>query len=395
MRADLAPWMRAQIPDLLDEVYTTLTERIRLYRDAQIVPADDLRSSISDHAHAFLAIVTDPDTDPDPSTARAIGIRRAHQGLPLSDVLREVHIALSRLWEGLLARALQEKCDIETATMLSATSRIWQLIDARSVAVAEAYRAASAEVSGTFGEQRAAMVEAVMSGCTAPGADPVRAAAILGLPPDAEYVVVVADIGGAAEGGAPPFEAALAAKGVVSAWRSTPALLEGVVAVRPGDHEVALEILREVATGPTGVSPSYRSLTDSPRSLELSRAAMAALGPDRAEVNEFEASPLNALLARAPGEATRLMREVFGRLTALPDDDREMLLETLSAYFAHGGSAEAAAKALHCHANTVRYRLRRLHELTGRTLTSPQSIAEVIMAMYAMRMNPRWSASEE
>jgi hypothetical protein len=35
------------------------------------------------------------------------------------------------------------------------------------------------------------------------------------------------------------------------------------------------------------------------------------------------------------------------------------------AYVEHGGSAVSAAKVLHCHPNTVRYRLRHLHELTG------------------------------
>jgi hypothetical protein len=43
---------------------------------------------------------------------------------------------------------------------------------------------------------------------------------------------------------------------------------------------------------------------------------------------------------------------------------------------------------LHCHPNTVRYRLRRLHDLTGRALTNPRDIAELTMATYALRLNP-------
>ena len=41
------------------------------------------------------------------------------------------------------------------------------------------------------------------------------------------------------------------------------------------------------------------------------------------------------------------------------------LLETLDAFFAAGGVLESAARALYVHPNTVRYRLRRVAEVTG------------------------------
>ena len=41
------------------------------------------------------------------------------------------------------------------------------------------------------------------------------------------------------------------------------------------------------------------------------------------------------------------------------------LLETLDAFFAAGGVLESAARALFVHPNTVRYRLRRIGEVTG------------------------------
>ncbi|EKF24839.1 pucR C-terminal helix-turn-helix domain protein [Mycolicibacterium hassiacum DSM 44199] len=234
------------------------------------------------------------------------------------------------------------------------------------------------------------MLESVLSGHSWPGGDPVRAAAVLGLPPDAGYVIVVADTRTAPGAGQPLFESALGIKGVVSAWRLTPALHTGLVAVPPGELDAVLDTLRQTATGPTGVSPPYHSLTGSPRALELARAAMASLRPGQAAVRVFESNPLDALLARAPGEAARLAHEVLGRLTGLPADDRAMLLDTLWAYVAHGGSADHAAKALHCHPNTVRYRLRRVQELTGRAFTSPWDVAELIMATQALRLNPDW-----
>ena len=44
---------------------------------------------------------------------------------------------------------------------------------------------------------------------------------------------------------------------------------------------------------------------------------------------------------------------------------RGTLIETLSAYFDHGGSVEGTGRALFVHPNTVRYRLRQVGELTG------------------------------
>ncbi|MGI8768215.1 MAG: PucR family transcriptional regulator, partial [Propionibacteriaceae bacterium] len=41
------------------------------------------------------------------------------------------------------------------------------------------------------------------------------------------------------------------------------------------------------------------------------------------------------------------------------------LLETLVSFLDSGSSVEATARALFVHANTVRYRLKRIHEVTG------------------------------
>jgi DNA-binding PucR family transcriptional regulator len=303
-------------------------------------------------------------------------------------VVRGHQIVLSRLWECLIEEARRTGQFVSAETLLAVTSRMWRLADDRVVALSDSYLAASAEMRASIEQRRSAVVEALLSGHASRDADPVQAAAVLGLPPDARYVVVAADTRVAAGEGPAAFETRLAAKGVVSGWRLTPALQMGVVAVRPGEHEFVLDAIREAANGPTGVSPEYSSLTESPRALELARAAMAALQPGRAEVYVFESSPLNALLARTPEEAERLALQVFGRVIALPSDDRVMLLDTLSVYLAYEGSAETAAKKLHCHPNTVRYRLRRLHDLTGRALTNPRDIAELTMATYALRLNP-------
>jgi DNA-binding PucR family transcriptional regulator len=69
------------------------------------------------------------------------------------------------------------------------------------------------------------------------------------------------------------------------------------------------------------------------------------------------------------GHARRhLVESVFGPLS----EARGTLVETLTAYFQHGASLEATARALFVHPNTVRYRLRQVAELTGLSATHPR-----------------------
>ena len=92
------------------------------------------------------------------------------------------------------------------------------------------------------------------------------------------------------------------------------------------------------------------------------------------------------LVAADPAVARDLVLRVFGRLLAL--DDRAVLLATVEAWLDAGGSATAAGQALFCHPNTVRYRLRRVEELTGRSVDVPRAAAELAVALQALRVFP-------
>jgi DNA-binding PucR family transcriptional regulator len=97
----------------------------------------------------------------------------------------------------------------------------------------------------------------------------------------------------------------------------------------------------------------------------------------------FGQAPLAVLAASAPDVMAQVAEAVLGSLNRLPDDERAVLVGTLRTWLACGGSAEAAAKALYCHPNTVRYRLNRVTEHTGRSVTNPQDIAELSIALQA------------
>ncbi|HET6749549.1 MAG TPA: helix-turn-helix domain-containing protein, partial [Actinomycetes bacterium] len=92
------------------------------------------------------------------------------------------------------------------------------------------------------------------------------------------------------------------------------------------------------------------------------------------------------LAAAAPDAAGALVRTVLGPVLDLPDQERSSLLGTLRAWFDAGGSAAETGKRIYVHPNTVRYRLRRLQEHTGRSLDDPRAVAELLAALDALRL---------
>ncbi|WP_307723959.1 PucR family transcriptional regulator [Pseudonocardia hydrocarbonoxydans] len=63
------------------------------------------------------------------------------------------------------------------------------------------------------------------------------------------------------------------------------------------------------------------------------------------------------------------------------------LLATLTTYLDGGGALESCARALFVHPNTVRYRLRRVSELTGRAPTEPRDAQVLRTALVAARLD--------
>jgi len=87
-----------------------------------------------------------------------------------------------------------------------------------------------------------------------------------------------------------------------------------------------------------------------------------------------------------PEVASLLVSDVLGGLLELDPADRAVLLETLDAWLECEGSAGRAAGRLYCHRNTVFNRLRRLEQLTSRSLARPRDLIEMTLALDAYRL---------
>ncbi len=134
-----------------------------------------------------------------------------------------------------------------------------------------------------------------------------------------------------------------------------------------GTAGTALSVVTEIAEhfgpGQIVVGPEVSDLVEAAASargaLSGIRAADAWPSAPRPVAAE-DLLPERALAG--DGHARRILaREIYGQLRDAGAD----LLETLIAYLDNSGSVEATARALFVHPNTVRYRLRRIAEVSG------------------------------
>jgi purine catabolism regulator len=74
-------------------------------------------------------------------------------------------------------------------------------------------------------------------------------------------------------------------------------------------------------------------------------------------------------------------RSVLGPVEQGEGDYGDELLRSLDAYIEHNGHWERAASALYCHRHTLRYRIRRVEQLTGRDFSNARDRIEFWLAL--------------
>ncbi|WBO61941.1 PucR family transcriptional regulator [Streptomyces camelliae] len=318
--------------------------------------------------------------------AEETGRRAAREGAPLGELLHAYRVGSEFLWSELAAAArVADAVTADTVVALAA----WWVNEGLAAAASDAYRETASELLLQRDRERSVLVEALFTGVLTDRTTLWEAADALGLPAEGPFLVVAAGVPTPGREALPGIEPRLLAEGVRSAWRLLPDLQVGVVAARgPDAGDAALRVLGGLPAARVGVSPAYHALRDTPRALRLARLALARVPRDATGVVRFDDAPVALLVAASVDEATRIARTVLARLLDLPREERDRLLETLEQWYAAGGSAADAARKLYCHRNTVRYRLRRLEALTGRSLQDPRAVADLSVALHALRLLP-------
>jgi PucR C-terminal helix-turn-helix domain/Purine catabolism regulatory protein-like family/GGDEF-like domain len=99
-------------------------------------------------------------------------------------------------------------------------------------------------------------------------------------------------------------------------------------------------------------------------------------------VTSDEVASHELLLAAVPGSVLLSFRDrLLGPLLAYDQRHRAELLPTLREFLACSGSWNACATKMYVHVNTVRYRIRRIEELTGRDLSSLDDQVDFFLAL--------------
>jgi hypothetical protein len=118
-----------------------------------------------------------------------------------------------------------------------------------------------------------------------------------------------------------------------------------------------------------GVGPSASPRAEALRAALVQAAFARACGVGATVASSAELGSLAALLRGIPAEVTAAFHtRILAPLTAHDQANAVSLLGTLGTFLEHDGSWSRTAEALHIHVNTVHYRIRRIEELTGRSL---------------------------
>ncbi|NUK11262.1 helix-turn-helix domain-containing protein [Streptomyces lunaelactis] len=317
--------------------------------------------------------------------AERLGRRRAEQGLPLDLVLYAYRHAGYLIWDQLL-EIVSEKDPDALQVLVHLASHMWEGVDRQASTVADAYRGTEQEMRRRSDERVQALLDALLEGRTTPGLA-ASAAAGLDLPEQGRYAVVVVRVERAA--GREPFHRVAASDGLRFFWRMRTDYEIAVVALgaEAGLTELA-SALHRWCPGPGGISPVVPGLADLGLARRLAETALRTCGPDADRIVRLDERLPTAMVVSQPELAARLIADVFGPLLDLDPTDRAVLLETLDAWLECGGSAGRAATRLYCHRNTVFNRLRRLEQLTSRSLGRPRDLIEMTLALDAFRLTP-------
>jgi purine catabolism regulator len=142
--------------------------------------------------------------------------------------------------------------------------------------------------------------------------------------------------------------------------------------------------LRAAVSRPAPVAALRRTFHEARCALEASALANGA-APRVATYRDLGAFQL--LLSLQDDDALRLYCDsVLGPLEESSGEYGDELIRSLEAFIEQNGQWEKAARQLYCHRHTLRYRIRRVEELTGRDLGSARDRIEFWLALRAREL---------
>ncbi|MFG2695912.1 helix-turn-helix domain-containing protein [Kitasatospora sp. NPDC048407] len=277
------------------------------------------------------------------AAAALLGSDRARQGVPVAALLDGFQAGRSHLVEAVIAEG--RRCAVPADELLDGVTRIDHITITLARRMVQEHRVAELAAARTAREAHALTLRQLLHG------EPVEA---LGAPlsPTSRYRCVVTAVSDPALAG--PLEQALVAAGpgLCGFVDGRLAALTGPMPVLPFDGPTTVVT---PPAEPSGLAPLYA----------MARRALRAA--ESAGLTGLHRLTDLALLTATPadGELGALLAgDLLGALDRADPFHRELAVTAL-AQLTHGGRTDRTAAELHVHPNTVKYRLRRLRELTG------------------------------
>ncbi|MFC4114440.1 PucR family transcriptional regulator [Nonomuraea zeae] len=370
-----------RLPELTDELVSRTRGGDMVY--CACVPYDEHWKSTQEGVRLGLtAILQKPSERRDLVFTAAMAQRRGEQGVPLDSLLRMYRLAGQVTWSAIVEHMERERPE-RLAVLVRAASHVWHAIDRQSMVACDIYSRREQEILGRSQERVNALLDALLDGTADTGI--VRAAAAaLDLPERGRYAVVTVRFPRFRHHHDVRLPAALGATRLL--WRMRPGHEVAVVALGQATLDELCQELSLLVSGVAGVSPVVDGLDQLRTAHDLASLAMRTCVDGGPEIARLDERVPAVLMISQPDVTGHLVEGALGRLLALDPADRDTLLTTLETWLACDGSAARAAGRLFCHRNTIINRVRRIEQLTGRSLARPRDIVDLSLALEAVRL---------
>ncbi len=323
--------------------------------------------------------------------ARALGERRAVQGVPVEGIMAAWHAAERFL----LAQLLTGTTQVRSEDLAAASRRLAAAIDTMVDASIEAHRQTRAEMGSHLEHVETDLVSRLAAGEPLDPADVEERARLIGVEPQRAHRCLAAALADTPD----PVRLSKAHRTLVDHLRRhvDGRILSGthqgaLLVVFPDSSDVPAQLQRAVLRSDVPESLVVGLGDPRPRLGEAAascREAIAALhvgmqlGTGRSLIPYRTVIP-EVLLEQAPLASHALIESTLGPLL-----DHPQLLETLSAFLDNGLSVRRTAEVLTLHQNTVAYRLRRITDYLQRDAAADLIRLDILMSLRALKLLPR------
>jgi hypothetical protein len=381
----LVSLLLARADDLADAMVTLIRQEVPFHQTSDLLSDEELWLTIRGHVESVFGPLAGLGRGFDTASSSETGRRRAVAGVPLPVVMHSYRVCFRYVWDEIRREAKRSGLASD-ADLVKAASAVWLAQDQFTQSMFAGYQEEMTKRFLSHEQERSALLQALFEGGMTDTAAIWEAADTMRIAVRGPHVVACADLTNIGRAVLPDAEQRLRAVGISSAWRLQPDIEVGILQVPERNRlESVVEVFKGYSATRIGLSPMFDDLADTSQALRFARTAMHASRLDRSCVTVFDEDALAVTSVGAPELMRRVSTNVLGALNELPDDERDLLLDTLEAWFDSNGSITQAASHLFCHRNTVHQRLQRLQQHTGRSVNNPREAAELCVALEANR----------